>query len=59
MRQEFPSPRGDKLQRPVCVTLGCSLQSFRPLAGISCNPRMNLSKNGAKRFRPLAGISCN
>ncbi len=33
----FPSPRGDKLQHKYSKRLALRRQSFRPLAGISCN----------------------
>ena len=32
---------------------------FRPLAGMSCNPRKPTSSTMTTSFRPLAGISCN
>ena len=34
-------------------------ESFRPLAGISCNDMMTSLMWQAASYRPLAGISCN
>ena len=55
---KLSSPCGDKLQ---CAdpTARLAPPGYRPLAGISCNPRGRCGPPWYRSYRPLAGISCN
>ena len=56
---KLSSPCGDKLQCLVFSIRSPPL-SYRPLAGISCNPFVKYALTGdVYGYRPLAGISCN
>ena len=57
--KELPSPCGGELHQRLADVESVDLQSYRPLAGVSCiwNTGTN-SKSSTTCYRPLAGVSC-